>query len=144
MFAIVVDYILHRSVDNISTNGLLLTPTRSTRHPSKYITDLDYADNISPTPDNLENAVSLLHSLGSATNSVGLHMNCNKTEYMLVKGCEHKVVKSLNRKYIKTSQWLQVSGDIYIKYEKRFRNQKSTGLSSLQQASHHNDFWLLN
>ena len=101
MFVIVVDYILHQSVDNISSEGLLLTPRRSTRHPSKYITDLDYADDIALTSDNLENAVPLLHSLERAASRVGLHMNCNKTEYMLVKDCEHEVVKSLTENILK-------------------------------------------
>ena len=61
LFAIVVDYILHQSVDNISSKALLLTPRRSTCHPSKYIADQGYADNITLTSDNLENTVSLLH-----------------------------------------------------------------------------------
>ena len=46
LFVFAVEYILHQSVDNISSEGLLLTPRRSTRHPSKYIADLDYADDI--------------------------------------------------------------------------------------------------
>ena len=61
LFAIVVDYILHQSVCNISSKALLLTPRRSTCHPSKYITDQDYADDTALTSDNLENAVSPLH-----------------------------------------------------------------------------------
>ena len=96
LFGILTIYILYQSVDNISSKGLLLTPRRSTRHPSKYITDLDYTYDIALTWDNLENAVSLLHSLETAANRVGLHMNWNKTEYMFVKNCEHEVVKSLN------------------------------------------------
>ena len=63
LFVIVVHNILHQSVDNISSKGLLLTPRRSTRYPSKYITDLDYPEDITLIPYNLENAVSLLHSL---------------------------------------------------------------------------------
>ena len=54
--------------DNIRSKGLLLTPRRSTRHPCKYITDLDYADDIALTPGNLENAPSLSHSLERAAN----------------------------------------------------------------------------
>ena len=63
LFVIVVHNILHQSVDNISSKGLLLTPRRSTRYPSKYMTDLDYLEDITLIPYNLENAVSLLHSL---------------------------------------------------------------------------------
>ena len=101
LFVIVVHCILRQSVDNKSCKGLFLTPRRSTRHPSKYITDLDYADDIVLTSDNLENAISLLHSLERPVNRVGLHMNCNKTEYILVKDCEHEEVKSLNGNMLK-------------------------------------------
>ena len=37
LIIIVVDYILHQSVDSISSKGLLLTPRRSTCHPNRYI-----------------------------------------------------------------------------------------------------------
>ena len=100
MFIIIVDYILYQSVDNISCKGLLLTPSRSTRHPSKYVTDLDYVGNIALTLANLENTLSLLHLWESAANSVDLH-NCSKTECILVKHCEHEVVKSLNGNILK-------------------------------------------
>ena len=101
LLVIVVHCILCQSVDNMSCRGLFLTPTRSTRHPSKYITDLDYADDIVLTSDNLKNAISLLHSLERAANRVDLHMNCSKTEYILVKDCEHEEVKSLNENILK-------------------------------------------
>ena len=71
LFVIVVDYIFSQSVENESRKGQLLTPRRSTRRPSKFVTDLDYGDNIALTLDNLENVASLLHSLESAASSVG-------------------------------------------------------------------------
>ena len=79
LLVIAVDYILRQSFDNVNSKGLFLTTRRSNRHPSKYNTDLNYADDIALTLDSLENAVSLLNSLESAANSVGLHMNFNKT-----------------------------------------------------------------
>ena len=108
-FVIVADNILHQSVDNISSKGLLATRRRSTRHPSKCITDLVYADDIALKSDDLKNTVSLLHSLKSLANSVCFYMNCNKTEYILVKDCEYKVVKSLNGNILKQANDLGVS-----------------------------------
>ena len=49
----------------------------------------------------MENAVSTLHTLEYAAIKVGLHMNCKKTEYMLVKDCEHEKVKPLNGSILK-------------------------------------------
>ena len=72
-FVIVEDNILHQSVDNISSKGLLATRKRSTRHISKCITDLDYADDIVLKSDDLKNAVSLLHLLESAAKCIFLH-----------------------------------------------------------------------
>ena len=120
-----VSYILCQSVDNISSKDLLLTPRRSTRHPSKYITHLDYADDIALTSDNLENALSLLHSLERAANRAGLHMNCNKTEYTLVKACEHEGVKSLNGNILKQVNGFKYLGSYISSSKKDFEIRKA-------------------
>ena len=46
LFAIVVDYILRQSVDIINYQGLDVKPNKTTRDRSKFLTDLDYADDI--------------------------------------------------------------------------------------------------
>ena len=125
LLVIIVDYILRQSVDNISNKGLLVTPRRSTRHPSKYITDLDYADDIALTSDNLENALSLLHLLERAANRVSLHMNCNKTENVLVKDCEHKEVKSLNGNILKQVNDFKYLGSYISSSKKYFKIRKA-------------------
>ena len=123
-FVIVADNILHQSVDNISSKGLLATRRRSTRHPSKCITELVYAENIALKSDDLKNAVSLLQLLGSVANSVCFYMNCNKTEYILVKDCEHEVVKSLNGNTLKQANDFKYLGPYMSSSRKDFKIRK--------------------
>ena len=61
----------------------------------------------------------------------GLQMNCSKTEYMLVKDCEHEVVKSLNGNILKQVDYFNYLGLYISSSKKRFQNQKSTNLGCL-------------
>ena len=47
LFIMVVDYILRMSLDTQKEKGLLLKARTSSRHPAEYITDTDFADDIS-------------------------------------------------------------------------------------------------
>ena len=47
LFIICLDYMLRTSIDKISENSFELTKKRSRRHPTKTITNADYADDIS-------------------------------------------------------------------------------------------------
>ena len=82
LFIIVLDYVLRLSLDTINEKGLQIHPRRSQRHPAKYLTDLDFADDIALTSDLVENAESLLQSLEKAASLVGLHCNESKTEFI--------------------------------------------------------------
>ena len=82
LFIIVVDYILRMSVDKIHTKGYELEPRQGSRHPAKYLTDADFADDIALISQSLANAQDLLQSLEEASNCVGLYLNETKTEYM--------------------------------------------------------------
>ena len=84
LFVIVVDYILRQSVDNIHTNGITIKKQTSRRHPSKHLTDLDYADDMVLISDTLPKAQELLNSLEKASNKVGLFLNAKKTKYMTI------------------------------------------------------------
>ena len=84
LFVIVVDYILRQSVDNIHTNGITIKKQTSRRHPSKHLTDLDYADDMALISDTLPKAQELLNSLEKASNKVGLFLNAKKTKYMTI------------------------------------------------------------
>ena len=82
LFIICLDYVLRTSIDKIRENGFELTKKRSRRHPTKTITDADYADDkaiLANTPNQTE---TLLHSLERAAACIGLHVNAHKTEYM--------------------------------------------------------------
>ena len=59
LFIIVVDYVLRVSIDTISNNGLELSPRRSSRHPAKYLTDTDFADDIALISQSLWRTISL-------------------------------------------------------------------------------------
>ena len=82
LFIMVVDYVLRMSVDKINEKGFQLYPRRSSRNPAVYLTDTDFADDIGLVSSCLENAQALLHSLESASNSVGLYLNETKTQYI--------------------------------------------------------------
>ena len=84
LFIIVVNYILRISLDPINNHGLTLQERKSTRHTSKHITDLDYADDIALLSDQVNIVEILLQSLETAAHKVGLTQNSTKTECMLL------------------------------------------------------------
>ena len=88
LFVIVVDYILRQSVDTLKSKGLDIMPNKTNRMKNKYLTDLDYADDIALTSSLLQDAQDLLTSLEDASAIVGLFLNAKKTEYMCTNGDE--------------------------------------------------------
>ena len=72
LFIIVGDYVGRVSIDTTSSNGLELSPRRSSRHPAKYITDTEFADDITLISQSLLGAQYLLQSLEQVSNCVGL------------------------------------------------------------------------
>ena len=64
------------------SKGLEIKPRFSSRHPAEYVTDTDFADDISLISSSLQNAQDLLTSLEGAANCVGLYLNESKTEYI--------------------------------------------------------------
>ena len=53
------------------------------QNPAVIITDTDYADDIAPLLDSIEQAKLLLNQVESAAKLIGLHINEKKTEYMI-------------------------------------------------------------
>ena len=82
LFIIALDYALRLSLDTIHDKGITIKPRMSSRHPSKHIPDLDFADDIALLADCMENAQHLLNSLEEAAALVGLHLNEGKTEFI--------------------------------------------------------------
>jgi hypothetical protein len=81
LFVIVVDWILRNGIDE--TLGFKTVERRSSRYPAKYLSDLDFADDIMLTSDNLKNMQKMLLSVEKWALKVGLKINVAKTEYML-------------------------------------------------------------
>ena len=82
LFIICLDYVLRTSIDKIRENGFELTKKRSRRHPTKTITDANYADDIALLANTPNQSETLLHSLKRAAAGIGLHVNAHITEYM--------------------------------------------------------------
>jgi hypothetical protein len=82
LFIIALDYALREATGEMHT-GFTLKSRRSSRHLATYITDSDFADDLALLSDNLEEAQLLLLRLEVAAETVGLHINYKKTEYML-------------------------------------------------------------
>ena len=116
------------SVDTISYKGFEIKSRQSSRHPAEYLTDTDFADDISLMSNSLLNAQCLLQFLEQASNSVGLYLNESKTEF--VNKCMSDsdfVIKSLNNTLLK-----MVSDYVYLRSyisssEKDFMTRKVRG-----------------
>ena len=75
---------LRTAIDGNPSLGVMLKRGTTRRYPAKYLTDLDFADDIALFSDNSENAQSMLSSIESAALQVGLKINYSKTEFLLV------------------------------------------------------------
>ena len=124
LFVIVLDYVLRLSLDNIPEKGLMTTPRRSSRHPAKYLTDLDFAHDLALISESISNAESLLQSLESAACQVGLHCNESKTQYITTSPLESEI-KSLNNSLIKRVEDFKYLGSHIADPEKDFKIRKA-------------------
>ena len=61
----------------------VLTKERSRRYPAQTIKDADYTDDIALLENSPTQAESLLHSLERAADVIDLHVNADKTEYIV-------------------------------------------------------------
>ena len=90
LFVIVVDYLLRHSIDTLKSKGIDIMPSKTSREKDKYLTDLDYADDIALTATLLQDAQDLLSSLEDASAKVALFSNGKRTymTYMSINGNE--------------------------------------------------------
>ena len=130
LFILVVDYILRVSVDKINDNGLEIQPRKSSRHPAVYLTDTDFADDIALISGSLSNAQNLLRSMESAANSVGLHLNESKTEYVNFCKNDATVIKTLNGTILKCKEDYKYLGSYISSSEKDFNVRKGMAWSA--------------
>ena len=132
LFIIVVDYILRMSVDNINNKGFLIQPRRSSRNPAIYLTDTDFADDISLISNCLEDAQALLISLESAANCVGLYLNQTKTEYVYNSKTNNEPfeMKTLSNSVLKRVNDYKYLGSFISSSEKDFSARKGMAWSA--------------
>jgi hypothetical protein len=83
IFIIVLDYVLRHAIDDISC-GFQYCQRKSSRYEAKFITDLDFADDIGLFANTVENVQIMLSSIETWALKVGLAINTDKTKYMLV------------------------------------------------------------
>ena len=137
LFIIVVDYILRQSVDKNSDKGLMIQPRKSSRHPSKHVTDLDYADDIALVADQINNAEFLLQSLERAAQQVGLSLNNTKTEYMLInEDANHQHIKSLDGTQLKEVTDFKYLGSYVSDSKKDFLIRKAQAWAACNKLHH--------
>ena len=65
-------------------NVFSLKKPRRRRYLGETITDADYADDIAHLANTPTQAEFQLHSLEQAAEGIGVHVNADKTEYILV------------------------------------------------------------
>ena len=100
-------YLLRKSIDCNTELGLTITERKSSRYPAVNITDAHYADDINimaiAITTNLREANLLLHSIEKSAKEIGLHINVDKTEYMIFnpQNTIRDVMSSLNGERIK-------------------------------------------
>jgi Reverse transcriptase (RNA-dependent DNA polymerase) len=87
LFVIVVDYVMRVALADQSL-GLKITnkvgTTTRIKIPTKYTTDLDFADDIMLISDDAINSQKQLDSVDIMARKVGLKINTAKTEFMMV------------------------------------------------------------
>ena len=83
LFVIVVDYVLRAAIPDNSI-GFMIQKRLSRRHLAKYVTDLDFADDIVLLSGTMTNAQTLLTAVEKNAAAVGLHINLQKTEYIRI------------------------------------------------------------
>ena len=132
LFIMVVDYILRMSLDTQKEKGLLLKARTSSRHPAEYITDTDFADDISLISGSLQNAQDLLLSLEKAANCVGLYLNESKTEYMInsAKTYDTYEMKTINGYILKLVNDYKYLGSFISSSFKDFNTRKGMAWSA--------------
>ena len=83
---------MRKATINPRETGFTLNPRRSRRHPATTITDADFADDIALLSDTIEKAQLLLLRVEVAAESIGLHVNEKKTEYITYNQVESEII----------------------------------------------------
>lgn len=130
LFVIVVDCALRQSVDTIRDKGLVVR-RRSGRQSGKYITDLDYADEVALIAEHITSAQTLLISFEEATAKIGLRLNTKKAECMLMnEDPTHPSITSMDGAHIKEVEDFKYLGSYVADSRKDFLARKGQAWNS--------------
>ena len=99
MFIVALDYALRKATRDPKI-GFMTQKRQSSRQPAVYIIDADFADDLA---NYIEQAQLFLLRLEVAGESIGLHVNHTKTEYMLYNQAEAELM-TLDRKKLKQAK----------------------------------------
>ena len=91
LFIVALDYALREATRDPEI-GFMTEKRQSSRQPAVYITDADFADDLALLSNYIEQAQLFLLRLEVAGESIGLHVNHTKTEYMLYNQAEAELV----------------------------------------------------
>ena len=80
LFIIVVDYVLRQALGNCQELGFKLRSKSGSRQPAKFLTDLDFADDIALLASVWDDAQALLTNVESSAAAVNLGINNVKTK----------------------------------------------------------------
>ena len=134
LFILVLDYVLRHSLDLNNTKGFQLQSRKSSRHPAIHLTDADFADDIALISNTISDAQTLLNSLESAANCVGLYLNDSKTEYMsYVKtnnSIDNMIIKTISGYILKRVDDYKYLGSFASSSEKDFNTRKGMAWSA--------------
>ena len=134
LFIVVLDYVLRKSLDLNNNNGFQLHPRRSSRNPAVHLTDADFADDLALIANSINNAQTLLNSLESAANCVGLYLNDTKTEYMSYtktqSSIDNLVIKTVSGHVLKRVEDYKYLGSFASSSEKDFNSRKGMAWSA--------------
>jgi hypothetical protein len=77
----VLDFVLRTALDSDPSRGIMIKKGTTRRIPNKYLTDLDFADDIALVSDNVENAQIMI----SLIEKVALRIGQNLVSKLIVR-----------------------------------------------------------
>ena len=83
LFVVVVDYVLRAAITDDGV-GFMIQILLSRRHPAKFATDLDFADDIALLSGTMASAQTPLTAVEENAAAVGLRINMKKTGYIRI------------------------------------------------------------
>ena len=133
LFIMCLDYVLRTSVDPLIHNGLLLKRRYTRRHPTAYITDADYADDLALLSGTIAGANFLLLVLEQAASEIGLKINAKKTEYLPI-NCEG-IIQTQNDQILKSVDNYSYLGSVISSSEKDIEIRIAKAWTALERSN---------